>query len=410
MPGPVENDLAGHLFGVNVDVAQPYKKDLNLILEEVKDNACRLTEPKGSIAYGSGPVRTDAPFRLWDPKKKEDDIDTDRPYAALAYDPDPRSQSLFVACFSGIDVPDQGKKDQCGQPDRIFKKNGTDAIHRLHVPSRTWHRFEAHEPTDVPDDKRRMGNTDRPCPPGNLKCRTGLSNDYYFPSRRDHAERAKSTPPPHGWLNGPDGLCVFRDWLYAVGKDNHVLVRYDLTEIRKNPQTAGPPRGTLLFQGGPESDFDSPSAVTVQGDYLYVGIRADKKNSVLRFRLGPDGDLLRPNSGMSPKAEVVARFPGERMDGKPDCIVEPDVIDIAFNHRGELFVSGARAQTVWSVGKPTGGAKVFTKENAHVADLPRRCSNIAFDQEDRLYICCNSRDDPDPSALPGVIYRVPNLA
>ena len=102
--GPVENDLAGHLFGVDVGIAQPYSKD---VLDEVKNNACRLTEPAGSTSYGSRPVRPNAPFRLWNPNKKEDDIDTDRPYAGLAYDP--RSQSLFVACFSGIDVPDQGK-------------------------------------------------------------------------------------------------------------------------------------------------------------------------------------------------------------------------------------------------------------------------------------------------------------
>jgi hypothetical protein len=327
--GPVRNDMAGYLFEVSPLISEPSTARVGA---SVRGNATILARP-------SSP-----PFRLWDPSLGLSDTQTDRPYAGLVYDE--ASQSYFVACFSGIDVPGG-----------TFRKNSTDAIHRYHAPTTTWHQVEAHNQGDT------------------------------YPHRGQ-----REGTPLLGWLNGPDGLAVQGNWLYAVAKDNHTLARYDLTEIRRAPAAAGPPVGFMLYRqtGDPETAFfDSPSAVAIRDGFLYVAMRAQFANAIWRFDFDEATGALR-----SP--EWVARFP----DGS-------DLIDIAFNSQGELFASTETTMSVWSVGIPTRNG--FTASGVPYARLPALITNIAFDHQDRLYVCCNENvNDPLTPGIAGVVYRVNN--
>ena len=91
----------------------------------------------------------------------------------------------------------------------------------------------------------------------------------------------KTNSAPHGWLNGPNGATVVGNWLYAVGKDNHLLVRYDLREIRKD-DGAGAPESEPVFgdvlniRRGDELvplSVYGHSAVVAHEGHLYVGFR-----------------------------------------------------------------------------------------------------------------------------------------
>ncbi|MEW6741392.1 MAG: hypothetical protein AB1486_01430 [Planctomycetota bacterium] len=146
-----------------------------------------------------------------------------------------------------------------------------------------------------------------------------------------------------------------------------------------------------------------------------MGVNRVRTSSlVVRLPLGPDGNLVEPLV-----AELVAEF--EPWD--PDRKRSADLMDMAFNSRGELFVACAREGRVWKVGIPD-PARVFdgndqrtpvdcaggATPNRPFLDMPAltgkpsaRVGNIAFDREDRLYLCSGNYDAGGQIA--GVIYR-----
>ena len=336
---------------------------------------------------------TSPPFKLWNRQlPRQVDIDTDRPYAGMVWHK--ASQNFFICCFSGIDKPTDSKS---------FQKNATDAVLRLNQSTSEWFEVERHDATVVPLNIRKQV-------PPNI-------DNRYFPS-------SPLSPPhrwdlPHGWLNGPDGLLVYGNALYVVGKDNHSLVRYDLSVLSGEPSLEHLPSTLLrkdskevLIAGRATELFDGPSSLATDGENLYIGMRST--DVVLGF----------PVNGPFKEGFIVAELP----EGS-------EVIDIALSSFGNLFISTKKGK-IWNCGKPNKD-KPFTARTpksaspvppdsipefppgstpqippdsipknpvlftsisvGRTAQLPGNGSNIVFDSEGTLYACCNAND--------GGIYR-----
>ena len=296
---------------------------------------------------GSGAVEThlpnDPPFHLWDRLLPiHSDIETDRPYAGLAWHE--VSQNFLVCCFSGIDKPTSSV---------AFRKNSTDAVLRFDCRNGRWFEVERHDGTVVPEDLRRSLTTSIP--------------NNYFPSN--------DSSLPHGWVNGPDGLLVHDNDLFIVGKDNHSLVRYDLTPILSDPEYGHLPSVVLrkdskdvLVDGSVAPMFDGPSALATDGTYLYVGLRTT--DIVLGF----------PWAGPFDSAFLAATLPSG-----------VELIDLAMSSGGELFVSSKRRK-IWNAGVPDPATTYAATDSNVFAQLPGNGSNITFGDDGVLYACCNVDD------------------
>jgi hypothetical protein len=369
-PDALVDDKAGTLFTIDRDVFEPVIQGVEAG-ELVRRNARVLAGP------------TDEPFMLWDKTAvpAHSDTRTDRPYCTLAWDA--VSRNFFICGFSGVDMADG-----------TFRKNGSDSIHRLDTRTGVWSLVEAHRASLIPDAE--LG--------------PWVANDTY-----PHPDDSSL---PRGWLNGPDGAEVIGRWLYAAGKDNSVLVRYDLSAVRDDPE-AGPPASELVL--GDEvlvRDGDGTRMISVKGhsalvadpagDYLYLGFRTSSQ--VVRLALTEDGSLAEPVVG-----DLLALF--DPYD--PEAGVSADLMDMAFNSDDELFVVTAASGRIWNLGAPDGttlfDGRAGTTEQPY-ADLRAltgnnrtRCGNIAFDDLDGLYVCSGNYDDGAYSEAPktaGVIYRV----
>lgn len=361
-------DFTGSLFRVDLAVAEP------VVPGVVASAAIAANAEPFAIASG-------APFRLPDRSLEPiRDVLMDRPYCTLLYDD--VSRNLFVCGYSGVDLP--GAR---------FRKNATDSILRYDLRTREWHPVELHDPSVVPEGE--LGFV--------------VSNEYY--PHHDPTEN----PPPHGWLNGPDGGCVAGSKLYCVSKDNHLVVQYDLAELRGDPGAGFPasrpvlgPRVSVRSPSGvAEMELLGPSAAAVHGDYLYLGYRTS--SVVVRFPLTEAGELAQP-----PVGELVAVF--EPWD--PEERRSANVIDIAFDSRGELFVSCSREGRIWRVGRPDPERPFYGDDRSErptsappYADLREltgvktTCGNILFDDEDRLYVCAGNYDTSS-DVIAGAIYRI----
>lgn len=325
----------------------------------IADDAGRISKisPTGEARTVATP--TDPPFRLWNPQlPNHADIETDRPYATLVWHEE--SENFFICGFSGIDAPTGWGIS--------FRKNASDSILRYDTRSQSWHDVERHDASVVPQSAR--------------EGQTQAIDNSHFPS---------AAAPPRGWLNGPDGLMVHENSLYAVGKDNHSLVKYDLTSLVTDSAT-GPLPSTLLRKDGKditlpdgsvEPIFDGPSALAYHDDTLFVGLRS--VNLVI---------------GMSFTGGVVGANQGWKIVVLPNG---SQIIDLATDSTGALLVctklemAGRKDGAVWRVPDPASGA-TFTATNLNVhARIPGTCSNIAIDGSDRLYVCSNDKC--------GTIYR-----
>lgn len=362
-------DEAGTLYRIDLSIFEPVVKD-QPAGERVRNNATVLARP------------SNPPFRSYDrADPPEGDTMMTRPYCGLAFDP--VSRNLFVCAFAGAEL---------SNPTR-FRKHATDAVFRYDLRTSVWSIVEQHDHTVVPAEA--LGSV--------------IPNTYY-----PHHDPT-TNPPPHGWLNGVNGCAVVGDYLYAVAKDNHVVVAYPLSEIRNNP-TAGPPAGrvvisrsvTLKHPGGQmQTDLLGTCAVASHGGYLYVGYRTS--SVVVRFPIDETGMVL-PNS----PAELIAVFePWNRETRRSG-----DMFDIAFSPSGEMFVSMSRNGRVWRIGKPD-PARPFNANDA--LDRPTTAppfvdltpllgkrltaSNIAVSADNYLYVCTRANDRGEGNIF-GTIYRV----
>ena len=297
----------------------------------------------------------------------------DRPYCTLAWDA--ASENFFICGYSGVDLPGG-----------VFRKNATDSIHRFDRRDGAWHTVELHDAAVVPEEEL-----------------TRVVPNEFYPHHDPTVNAA-----PHGLLNGPDGATVVGRYLYAVGKDNHTLAQYDLTEIRERPNADAPEGRAVLGDrvdvrfGGElrELQFLGHSALAARDGWLYVGYRTS--SAVVRFPLEADGDLVQPVVG-----ELIAVF--EPWD--PEVGKSANLMDMAFDPSGDLYVACARGGRVWRVGRPDPERVFDGIDGEHPwVDLveltgnPRAgVGNITFDDAGRLLFCSGNYDKD--SRMAGVIYR-----
>ena len=363
-------DLSGSLLKADPEVAETVVPGQRAG-KATRNNARLFVEPDGGV------------FALYDPSRAPiDSVAIDRPYCTLAYDA--ASRNIFVCGFSGVDLP--GSK---------FRKNASDSIHRYDLRSKRWYTVEMHDHRVVPESE--FGYV--------------VPNGYY-----PHHDVAKN-PAPHGWLNGPDACGVAGDYLYAAGKDNHLIAQYDLRAIRDGADAGPPPSRPVIGPrivlrlpsktGERETEVEvlGPSAIAAHGGFLYVGYRTS--SVILRFPIDARGDLVHPL-----RAEVVALFEPWNSAKKRSA----NLIDIAFNSKGELFVSCAKEARIWKVGVPDPRAVFFGNDRASrptsakpYVDIRRwtgkkaGCGNLLFDKDDRLYFCVGNYDHG--KTLAGAVYR-----
>lgn len=368
---PDIEDFAGNLYRVDMEVSEPVVAG----------------EPAGEAVAGNAQLLaapTAPPFQLYDRSLGAPLRDTrmDRPYCTLRFDE--LSRNLFLCGFSGVDLPFAR-----------FRKNGGDSIHRFDLRTGEWNAVEAHNPNQL----------------GEADLSYTVSNVHY-PHHDPAANEA-----PHGWLNGADCLWVVGDYLYAGAKDNHRIVRYELAGIRADAST-GPPKSVpvlgshyrlRLGKEVHEIDLYGPSALVARDGWLYVGFRTSC--AVIRLPLDERGALKPGEPG-----ELLAVF--EPWNGTQR--VSADLMDMLFGPGGELYVVCSRKGRIWNLGVPD-GSRVLDGRWASSAqpwlDLPKlsgtakaRTGNIAFDDQDRLYLCSGNYDASQPkegykAGLPGVIYR-----
>ena len=365
---PTIQDHCGALFVIDPNISEPVIRGEQAGVE-VRTNAQLLIQPDPSI------------FNLYDPSKGPpiEANEIDRPYCTLAWDA--ASQNYFICGYSGVDLPK-----------KRFRKNATDCILRFDLRNRRWHTVERHDASIVPDDDL-----------------TWVVPNRYYPHHDP-----ETNPAPHGWLNGPDGATITGRYLYALAKDNHSIVAYDLAEIRENPDAPAPPsrpvlgidleisvRGELRRMQGL-----GPSAVVADETHLYVGYRTS--STVLRFPLDEEGALVQPVRG-----ELIAAFTPWRAE----VGYSGNLIDLAFDHEGRLYAALAERGRVWNIGVPNPeepfngideGDEVTTNEP--YVDLPlltgnprARTGNIVFDDEGNLYLCSGNYENG--TRIAGVVYR-----
>ncbi|MEM8874781.1 MAG: hypothetical protein AAGD32_11060 [Planctomycetota bacterium] len=307
-------------------------------------------DPDGDDPTTNGVVvarPTDPPFHLLD--RTMDPVDetrTDRPYCTLRFDP--ATQSFYLCAFSGIDG--QGT---------AFRKNASDAVLRYDLRTRRWYEVARHA------------------------------------GGWDYAEAQPK---------GPNNCLVIGRWLYVVGKDNHMLVRHDLTPLRADPEgDAGP--ATLVFgdmlrlADGSTETVQGHSALAVRDGYLYVGFRTS--GQIIRVRLDDD-EPARPVV-----AEVVARFPA----WDPIAGTSADITDIGFDPDGRLYVINAQPARIHRFRPdPTdvydGGLSQPWVNLAETLGKPTlKAENLLVADDGSVFVTTGDpygRDD----GLGGVVYRV----
>ena len=280
-------DRAGTLFLVNPDVRQSALEPE--VSEEVRENGRVLAEP------------TSPPFRLWNRSSvpPSADRETDRPYCVLRFHA--ASQNLFICAFSGVDKPGSTNG-------RSFSKNLTDAILRFDLRSNEWHTVERHD----------------------------IEAGGLYPHHNP-----KLMAPPHGWLNGPNNLLVQGDWLYAVGKDNSLLVRYDLRPLLTDSTAPALPSewvlgGTLALTNGSSQTLEGHSALAWHKGFCYLGTRTN--SVIVRFPMSDTGEIEQPLKG-----ELIALF--DPFD--PNTNKTADITDITFDPQGQLYVLNAQPSRVF---------------------------------------------------------------
>ncbi len=370
-PAPDVWDQEATLFEIDPEVREPFVPGA-LPSDRIANNGRILAEPDPSVV------------NLYDRSRPVlDNWSMDRPFCTLAYDGE--SRNLFVCAYAGADL--SGKDGGA-----TFRKNATDALLRYDLRSRHWGVVERHREAVVPRDVQ-----------------TATIPNQYYP----HHDPT-SNPAPHGWLNGPNGCTVVGDWLYAVGKDNHTLARYDLRPMRKSPDVGPPPSELVLGEqvdvrlGGTVQrlGIKGHSAVGSDGRYLYLATRTS--SVVLRFPIDRDGDLIRPVVG-----ELVAEFEPYSTEHKRSA----DLWELIVDPKGRVLVTCSRTGRIWRFAPdpsvPFDGND-FRKDdptpNRPYLDMRKLAgnakaavSNIVVAPDGSLYFCVTMPEEGRP--LAGAVMR-----
>jgi hypothetical protein len=316
------------------------------VFERVTDEQA---DPSAEVIANGVPFArpTEPPFLLWDRTASPPTADnrTDRPYCTLRFDA--RTHSFYLCAYSGIDMAEQP-----GRPS--FDKNPADGLLRYDLRTSSWHVVERHEPA------------------------AEGKYPHHDPSRNS---------PPHGWLNGPDNCEVVGDWLYAVSKDNCLLVRYDLRAIQRDPSAGPPPSEVVLgsripIRGQGERWFYGHSSLAWHAGWLYMGFRTSAE--VVRMRVDEAGEPLRPI-----EVELLALF----RPYDPVARKSSNITDIAVDSEGRVYVLSASPSRVWRFTPDP--SRIFDFRDGRAApyvdfagltgDPTLKSENILVDDQGRVY-------------------------
>lgn len=346
-------DRAGTIFVVDQSVTQPASE------AEVSD----AVRQNGSVFA----LPTSPPFRLWNRSATppSSDRETDRPYCGLRWHEPTRS--FYICAFSGIDK-------SRGAGGRSFSKNLSDAVLRYDTRTSKWYEVERHD----------------------------IEAGGIYP----HSDPAVDAPP-HGWLNGPDNILPVGMSLYAVAKDNSILVRYDLSSLVDDPE-AGAPRGEWVMQdivsttNAGELDLQGHSALAEHDGWLYVATRTS--SHIVRLKLDDEGLPVTPLV-----VELVALFdPWTRESSK-----SADITDMAFDSKGRLYVVSAEPARVYRfapdpdrIYDARGGRQQPWLDFAAATNNPAmKSENVLISEDDVLYLTSGDGYAYQAGAA-GVVYRV----
>ncbi len=351
-PNQNNNDFgAGNLFEIDPTIAELVVPG-QLASDEIKANFKIFATPISAI------------FDLWSSKGFHPFTQTDRPYATLIFDQ--KSQNFYICGYSGIDLLELPN----------FSKNAVDSVLRYDIRTKKWYQVEKHIDTGE-----------------------GGQGDTLDTSNYPHKHKPTDSPPPHGWLAGPECLCTYNDKLYVGTLDNNIVVAYDLTEIIRDPNSNAPLGKKVLDENsqisGRSAKTKGPSALAVRNGYLYVGYRTS--SVITKFKLNSQGI---PTTG-----ELIADF-----SAVSDKV---DIIDMVFDKSGNLYVSTASLGGIWKIANNLSIPFIPTTPIPNAIDLRKltgntktKCSNIMIDDSNQLYICSNNHDsDISSPSIVGVVYR-----
>lgn len=346
-------DQAGTLYVLDPAVAEPF---------ESGDPSPAVRDNGEVVALPTAP-----PFKLWDRTANPPtrDRETDRPYCGLTYHPG--TQSFYICAFSGVDKPEAKGKS-------TFSKNLTDAILRYDRRTEKWYEVERHD------------------------VEKGGLYPHHDPSRGK---------PPHGWLNGPDNCLAVGDWLYAVSKDNSLLVRYDLRALAKDPEAGAPPSEVVLgtevtVQRGEKLRIEGHSALGHHDGWLYLATRTS--SHVLRLELDDAHLPVQPL-----KAELVALF--DPYD--PETKKSANLTDMTIEREGNVYMVSAKPSRIYRflpdprrVHDARGGkVKPYIDLAALTGNPEMKSENALVDEQGRVYVTSGDAYAYQGGAG-GVVWRV----
>jgi len=381
--GPQVDDQAGTLFEVSAEIAEEVSPNDTDVGSDVLQNAKVFARP------------SDPPFKLWQPSTQPAHLDTrtDRPYATLHWDP--ATTSFYICAFAGIDLP-SGEIREGLWP---FWPNSSCGVHRFDVSladskrltNGEWLGVEAHRFDNVPEHVIR-------------RFKDGASSQVpnsYYPH---HA--IESNSPPHGLLNGPDGLFAVGKYLYCVGLDNNKLAQYDISTKAEFPPSRIVPVPAV-----------GSSAVAAFGPYIYFADRQARSGGakIIRYSIDPQSGQILDDDGYPflDSSQPITPETIARMDYVPTGAKRPaHIIDIDFDSTGALYVSMATGSgKIWYIPDPSPDELFLASEYWPYLDLqelspnPRaKCADICFDDDDNLYICSGNKDTERVNHH-GTIYR-----
>jgi hypothetical protein len=346
-------DQAGTLYVLDPAVAEPFVPG---------DPSLAVRENGRVVALPSAP-----PFRLWErtacPPTR--DRETDRPYCGLTYHAGTRS--FYICAFSGVDKPE-------AKGQSTFSKNLTDAILRFDLRTERWYEVERHD----------------------------IEKGGLYP----HHDPARAKPP-HGWLNGPDNCLAVGDWLYAVSKDNNLLVRYDLRALAADPEAGPPPSQFVLgsdvtVQGGERMRLEGHSALGHREGWLYLATRTS--SHVVRIELDAQQLPLQPL-----RVELLALY--DAYD--PETKKSANLTDMSIDPRGDVYLVSAKPSRIYRftpdperVHDARGGKVAPYIDLAALTGNPQmKSENALVDEHGRVYVTSGDAYAYQGGAG-GVVWRV----
>jgi hypothetical protein len=196
------------------------------------------------------------------------------------------------------------------------------------------------------------------------------------------------------------------DWLYAVSKDNSLLVRYDLRPLVADPEAGAPPSevvlGSEVTVGGKALRIEGHSALGHHGDWLYLATRTS--SHVVRLRLDDAKLPVRPL-----EVELLALF--DPYD--PETKKSANLTDMTIDRLGNVYVVSAKPARIYRfVPDPLrvldargGKEKPYIDLASLTGNRGMKTENALVDEQGRVYVTSGDAYAYQGGAG-GVVWRV----